>query len=41
MFLKPLLKPKEGQELKPGSEFPIKREHIVELANEVGQVLAT
>ena len=34
MFLKPLLKPKEGQEIKPGAEFPCKREHIIELANE-------
>jgi hypothetical protein len=34
MFLKPLLKPKEGQEVKPGSEFPCKKEHIIELANE-------
>ena len=34
MFLKPLLKPKEGQEIKPGQEFPCKREHIIELASE-------
>jgi len=34
MFLKPLLKPKEGQDIKPGQEFPCKREHIIELANE-------
>ena len=40
MFLKPLLKPKEGQELKPDAEFPCKREHIIELASEVLQVLA-
>tara|TARA_B110000285_G_C15103564_1_gene606517 strand:+ start:1697 stop:1807 length:111 start_codon:yes stop_codon:yes gene_type:complete len=36
MFMKPLLKPKEGQEIKPGLEFPCKRDHIIELANEVG-----
>lgn len=29
MFLKSLLKPKEGQELKPGGEFPCKKEHII------------
>jgi hypothetical protein len=29
MFLKSLLKPKDGQELKPGTEFPFKREHII------------
>lgn len=40
MFLKPLLKPKEGQEIKPGAEFPCKREHIIELANECAQILA-
>lgn len=40
MFLKPLLKPKEGQEIKPGGEFPCKREHIIELANECAQILA-
>jgi hypothetical protein len=40
MFLKPLLKPKEGQEIKPGAEFPCKREHILELATECAQVLA-
>lgn len=40
MFIKPLLKPKEGQEIKPGQEFPCKREHIIELANECAQILA-
>lgn len=40
MFLKPLLKPKEGQEIKVDAEFPCKREHIIELANECSQVLA-
>ena len=40
MFLKPLLKPKEGQELKVGAEFPCKKEHIIELANECSQILA-
>ena len=40
MFLKPLLKPKDGQEIKPDAEFPCKREHIIELAQECGQVLA-
>jgi len=40
MFIKPLLKPKEGQDSKPGLEFPCKREHIIELANECAQVLA-
>ena len=40
MFLKPLLKPKEGQDIKPNTEFPCKREHIIELANECAQILA-
>jgi hypothetical protein len=40
MFMTPLLKTKEGQDLKPGVEFPCKREHIIELANECSQVLA-
>jgi hypothetical protein len=40
MFLKPLLKPKEGQEIKPGGEFPCKREHIIELANECATIFA-
>jgi hypothetical protein len=35
MFLKPLLKPKEGQDIKPGGEFPCKKELILELATEV------
>lgn len=39
MFLKSLLKPKEGQDLKPGSEFPIKREHILQLVSECQQIL--
>lgn len=38
MFLKPLLKPKEGQDMKPGTDFPIKREHIIELANEAAAI---
>ena len=41
MFIKPLLKPKEGQDIKPGGEFPCKREHIIELANEVSNVFAS
>ena len=40
MFLKPLLKPKEGQDVKPNQEFPCKREHILELAAECAQILA-
>lgn len=40
MFLKPLLKPKEGQEIKSGAEFPCKKEHIIELATEAANVLA-
>lgn len=40
MFLKALLKPKDGQELKPGGEFPCKREHIIQLANECSAILA-
>lgn len=39
MFLKPLLKPKEGQEIKPGQDFPCKREHILELATEAALIL--
>jgi diadenosine tetraphosphatase ApaH/serine/threonine PP2A family protein phosphatase len=40
MFLKPLLKPKEGQDIKPNAEFPCKREHILELVNECTNILA-
>jgi len=40
MFLKTLLKPKDGQEIKPGQEFPCKREHIIELASEVATIFA-
>ena len=40
MFLKPLLKPKEGQDIKPGQEFPCKREHIIELASECAHIMA-
>jgi len=38
--MKPLLKAKEGQEIKPSAEFPCKREHIIELANECAQIMA-
>jgi hypothetical protein len=34
MFMKSLLKPKDGQDMKPGADFPFKREHIIQLANE-------
>ena len=42
MFLKPLLKPKEGQDIKPGTDFPFpcKAEHIIELASECASILA-
>ena len=40
MFLKTLLQPKEGQDIKPGDQFPLKKEHIVELANECANVFA-
>lgn len=40
LFLKALLKPKEGQELKPGTEFPFKREHVIQLANEFSSILS-
>ena len=40
MFLKPLLKPKEGQDIKANVEFPCKKEHILELAVECAQMLA-
>jgi protein phosphatase len=40
MFLKPLLKAKEGQDIKPGAEFPCKKEDIIELARECAQILA-
>ena len=40
MFLKSLLKPKEGQNIKPNTEFPCKKEHILELVNECTQIFA-
>ena len=41
MFLKPLMKPKDGQEITPGAEFPCKKEHIIELANECSHIFAS
>ena len=38
--MKPLLKPRDGQDIKPNSDFPCKPEHIIELANECAQILA-
>lgn len=34
------MKPKDGQEIKPGAEFPCKREHIIQLAVEFTAIVA-
>lgn len=34
------MKPKEGQGVKPGTVFPCKREHIIELAAQVAEVMS-
>lgn len=40
MFIKSLLKPKEGQNIVPGQAFPCKREHIIELSAQVAEVMS-
>ncbi len=39
MFLKTLLKPKDYPTYTPNAKFPCKKEHIIELANEVINIL--
>ena len=40
IFIKSLLKPKEGQDISPGAEFPCKREHINQLAAEFTAIVS-